>query len=222
MIALQTKICYKCGEKKKIENFCKNKRAKDGYNIWCKQCSKEYKKKYNLEHKEELKEKRALKSEEHKTYCREWHQKNKEREKEYRKKMRNKKKENDKLWYEQNIDKMREYHKQYKRKTRTDELIYAKDRIRNMISLSFRRKKYTKKSKTYQILGEKYEIVWEYLKETWYKNYGKEYNGESYEIDHMIPLATAKTEEDVIKLCHYTNLQLLTPEDNLKKGKSAI
>lgn len=37
-------------------------------------------------------------------------------------------------------------------------------------------------------------------------------------IDHIIPLATAKTEEDVIKLCHYTNLQLLKGEDNLSKG----
>ena len=40
----------------------------------------------------------------------------------------------------------------------------------------------------------------------------------SYEIEDIIPLATAKTEEDVIKLCHYTNLQLLKGEDNLSKG----
>ena len=38
-----------------------------------------------------------------------------------------------------------------------------------------------------------------------------------YHIDHIVPLATAQTEEDVIKLCHYTNLQLLTAKDNLEK-----
>lgn len=38
-----------------------------------------------------------------------------------------------------------------------------------------------------------------------------------YHIDHKIPLATAKSKEDIIKLCHYTNLQLLTAEDNMKK-----
>ena len=43
-------------------------------------------------------------------------------------------------------------------------------------------------------------------------------NKEKVHIDHIIPLATAKTEEDVIKLCHYTNLQLLKAKDNLKKG----
>ena len=45
-----------------------------------------------------------------------------------------------------------------------------------------------------------------------------EYNGtQKVHIDHIIPLATAQTEYDVYKLCHYTNLQLLNAEDNLKK-----
>ena len=39
-----------------------------------------------------------------------------------------------------------------------------------------------------------------------------------WHIDHIIPLSTAITEEDVIRLCHYTNLQPLWAEDNLKKS----
>ena len=44
-----------------------------------------------------------------------------------------------------------------------------------------------------------------------WENYGK-YNGEidfGWDIDHIIPLSSAKTEEDIIKLNHYTNLQPL-------------
>ena len=41
---------------------------------------------------------------------------------------------------------------------------------------------------------------------------------EKVHIDHVISLATAKTEEEVIKLCYYTNLQLLKGEDNLSNG----
>ena len=58
-----------------------------------------------------------------------------------------------------------------------------------------------------------------YLLETFKNRYGYEWNGvEPVHIDHIIPLATAKTENDVVKLCYYTNLQLLKAEDNLKKG----
>jgi len=37
-------------------------------------------------------------------------------------------------------------------------------------------------------------------------------------IDHIIPISSAKTEQDVILLSHYTNLQPLWAKDNLKKG----
>ena len=59
----------------------------------------------------------------------------------------------------------------------------------------------------------------EHLLQTFKSNYGYEWDKvEPVHIDHIIPLATAKTEEDIIKLCHYTNLQLLKAKDNLRKN----
>lgn len=49
---------------------------------------------------------------------------------------------------------------------------------------------------------------------------GVEWIGQPCHIDHIIPLATAHTVEDVYRLCHYTNLRLLTPEDNMDKSDS--
>ena len=43
-----------------------------------------------------------------------------------------------------------------------------------------------------------------------------------WHVDHIIPLFTAKTEEDVIKLCHYTNLQPLWAEENLSKRNKIL
>ena len=85
--------------------------------------------------------------------------------------------------------------------------------------MSFKKKGYGKDSHTHEILGCDYETLQEHLYKTWYNNYGTEYNGEDYHIDHIIPLATAKTKEDVKRLCRYTNLQLLKPKDNLVKNK---
>lgn len=43
-------------------------------------------------------------------------------------------------------------------------------------------------------------------------NYGE------WHLDHIIPISSAKTEEEVIKLNHYTNFQPLWAEDNWNKG----
>ena len=55
-----------------------------------------------------------------------------------------------------------------------------------------------------------------------WQNHGK-YNGElnhGWDIDHKTPLSSAKTEKELIELCHYTNLQPLCSKVNrdIKKG----
>ena len=42
--------------------------------------------------------------------------------------------------------------------------------------------------------------------------------GKHIHIDHIIPLSSAKSKKELFNLCHYTNLQPLWAEDNLKKG----
>ena len=42
-----------------------------------------------------------------------------------------------------------------------------------------------------------------------------------WQLDHIIPISSAKTQQQVIRLCHYTNYQPLWQIDNYqKKSKS--
>lgn len=45
-------------------------------------------------------------------------------------------------------------------------------------------------------------------------------HGEVWELDHIMPLATAATSDEVKRLCHYTNLQPLSVLDNRSKSDS--
>ena len=43
-----------------------------------------------------------------------------------------------------------------------------------------------------------------------------------WHIDHIIPLASAKTRKELIKLFHYSNLQPLWEEENRKKSAKIL
>ena len=105
-----------------------------------------------------------------------------------------------------------------KRRLESDPMFALKERARKTIAESFLRRGYTKNSKSQEIIGCDWSTFVNHLFKTWENRYGTVYAGEDYHIDHIIPLSEAKTEEEVIKLCHYTNLQLLTPADNLSKS----
>lgn len=54
---------------------------------------------------------------------------------------------------------------------------------------------------------------------TW-ENYGtiKLLGNNCWHLDHRIPLASAKTDDEIIALCHYTNLRPMWALDNMAKG----
>lgn len=212
---MQQKICNKCGLQKEIEEFRlkKDKNGKYYRYSYCKNCEKQknrlYLKEYTQRKKEKLKE-----------YRDEYYIKNKENKIEYQKE-----------YYQHHKEEKRKYDKNYRKINKTkrnkrenelyknDKLYKLKKQLRNCIYRSFTKKSFYKKEHTNNIIGCDYDFFVKYLLNTYKEKYGFEWDGiEKVHIDHIIPLYVAKEEQDVIKLCHYTNLQLLKAEDNLKKS----
>jgi len=161
----------------------------------------------------------------------------KERGKRYSEKNREYKAEKDRKWREENKEHVREFQKKYskenKEKINKYRRNYECNRFRNdmvfrlklLVSSSIRKAFYTNKLKkngrTEIILGKSFEDFKLYLEskfEPWmnWENQGR-YNGEfnyGWDIDHIIPISSAKTEDDIIRLNHYTNLQPLCSKIN--------
>lgn len=231
---METKICTKCGIEKEIDKFKRFKSTNDQYYYTgdCKQCRNleayNRNKKYRLSHKKEIaimkkinyqKNKKII-SQKQKKYYEEHKEKIKMRSKIWYYNNQEKNSKRKKEYYEQNKDSiLKEKYKYKKERLKKDNLFKIKEQTRNMIRTTFRRKGFSKSKKTEEILGCKLNFFYKYLLKTYIYNYGYKYNSkEPVEIDHIIPLSTANTEKEVIKLCHYTNLQLLKAKDNLEKS----
>jgi len=190
--------------------------------------SKEQKKAYDKKRYEQKKEEILLKQ-------KEYQEKNKEKIKQNTLKRKDEILEYNKKYYIENReyhldykkkyqkkDKYKEYQKRYKKERRKkDPLFNLTCRMRTIVTESLKRNKFTKKSKTQEIIGCEIPYLKTYIEskfETWmsWENYGK-YNGElnyGWDIDHIIPLSSAKNEEELLKLFHYTNLQPLCSKIN--------
>lgn len=232
---MEVKQCSKCKEVKSVTEFVKDKRAKSGLASHCKTCAK----KYREENKEYLKQWHEENKEKRKEYKKQYYEENKEKinqqSKQYREENKDKKKEYLKQWRKENKEKIKEYDKQYreknkeyyknygkkwkKNKRKTDPIFKFKHNVRILISGSFKRCKnnYTKKLSSEQILGCDIDFFRKYIESKFTKGMTFDNHGE-WHLDHIIPLATAETEDDVIRLNHYTNFQPLWAEDNISKG----
>lgn len=146
----------------------------------------------------------------------------KQKAQEYRLRNPDKVKETRKKAALNNKEKKREWQQnRYKFRMDTDSLFYLKNKLRCRIIAAIKRGGYTKKSSCANILGAKYEIIKENIGRQFTKGMNWNNHGD-WHIDHIIPLASAKTEKELISLFHYTNLQPLWATDNILKGAKIL
>jgi hypothetical protein len=203
------KCCTTCLEEKSIDEFGKSKRSKDGYHYDCKKCknyksSKYYNKETKRNYYQNNKEIILNKSKSH-------YYLNKEAKLKYQN-----------FYGKINRDKINEYKRN---RFQTDFIFRYIQLIRNIIKKSLKRGGYLKNKTAEKILGCSYQEFQIYIEsqfEAWMcwennGNYTGNYN-ETWQYDHIIPISSAMTEEEVLKLSHYTNFRPLCSKKNLEKS----
>jgi len=233
---------YKKNNSEKLkEYYLKNQEVYKQYRESKKDLNKVYMKDYYKNNLSKLKEYRQKNAELLKEKLKQYKEKNNE-------KLKQKRKE----YYIKNKEKISEYNKNYRKNNIEKELnrvkVYYEDNKKDIIHKSSirsvkKRQKYPierlkhnvrnrvrdyiksngikKTNKTFDIVGCTPEDLKRYLEERFISNMSWENYGK-WHIDHKIPLSSASNEEELYKLCHFTNLQPLWAEDNIRKGNKLI
>jgi len=116
----------------------------------------------------------------------------------------------------ENKDKVNSY---YRKRRKKDKLYQLKANLRTRLWNFCHDSKQTKRKSTVELLGCSWEELMSHI-ETLFSPGMSWDNRDEWHIDHIIPLSSAKSQEEMENLCHYTNLQPLWVLDNLKKGNS--
>lgn len=209
------KQCTSCKELKLFDRFSKSKNSKYNTKARCKSCLNVEAVSYREVNKDTIKNK-------HK----EWRLRNKdyicEKSKQYYENNTESIKSKRSKYYYDNKDLINKKRLQKANTKRHYCDVYrTKEVIKNSIRRTIRKKHMNRKNNVTEIIGCSYEYLWNHLCGTFEENYGipREWlSSFDYHIDHIIPLDSAKTVEDVYCLNHFTNLQILLATDNISKS----
>jgi hypothetical protein len=203
------KRCKICNEEKEIEFFSKTSNGRGTYGVGgvCKDCQSIKNEVYRKNKKEIIKAKRDKVYNDPegrkniRTYQKEYYDKNRETllPALLKRQKKNKNKRNER----------------YRIKYNTDPKYKLKHNIKRAILKGLHGQ--TKKSRTLEILGCSIDEFKKHIESKWenwmnWKNYGKYKKGMKnygWDLDHIIPISTANTPEEIMKLNHYTNIQPL-------------
>jgi hypothetical protein len=247
---MENKVCKKCGIKKPLSEFhkkldsyrnsCKECRKEETkkYRENNSEVIKEKKRIYYNLNKDEINEVRRTSdlykiriqkynkksSEKRKIYYKENYERLSILKKDWREKNKEQLKQKRKEYYIKNKVKRREKNLMYVKKRFKEDFIFKlKARLRCRIYNYLKRKGYRKNCSSMSLIGIDKDGLRNHIENkfkegmTW-DNYG--FYG--WHIDHIIPLCSAKSEEELYKLFHYTNLQPLWWNENLSKSSKIL
>lgn len=232
------KKCGRCQRVKSSSEFSRCRSRGDGLHTRCKACAREH---YQSRREDALRTMKAYRERnrdqllaKHREYWRatnderlakqrEYHDTNRKairaQQREYRQRNKELISRKNREQYLKNKPARNEYSKQWNAdRRRNDPLFKLKSNMRTRTNDAIRRGGFTKLSGMNDAIGCDWPTLQSHLQShfapwmTW-ENYGSH-----WVVDHHVPLASASNSEEVLRLCHYTNLRPLGKTENLRKA----
>jgi len=218
---MELKKCSKCKQQKPINLFGFDKTRKDNLTCRCKECINQYyennkqsKKEYYENNKNEISRKNKEYSQKPEV---------KERKQKYIKEYSQKPEVKEKnILYKQKPE-VKEKINKYQKQKRNNPLYKLQTNIRTAISTLIKEKEFNKRKNTLKIIGlESWDCLKKHIEKQFtenmsWDNYGVGKNNTTWHIDHITPISLAKTETEIYKLNHYSNLRPMWGSNNIKK-----
>ncbi len=199
---MENKVCKKCGEEKPLIEFAKSKQCKDGYQGQCKKCASLSTLKWQSKNVDKVRASQKRYDERHPEKARE------------------RKERHDKKYPEQ----VKARKRRYTNKRIKEDPVFA-----YLMEIRKKTREYAFKNyiqsgnEFFKIIGIDIKGFREYIQGKFDEGMSWDNHGiDSWHIDHIIPLSSAKTIEDVDRLSHHTNLQPLWKEENETKGNKIL
>jgi hypothetical protein len=218
--------CVKCNIEKENREY-KFRENTQKYSGRCRSCDKKYYEEYYKKNKKIILDR-----------SNQYYKENTEEKLEYSKKYRENNDDKIKKWRvgyleknaQKNRDRVREWRKENKEKRnlndknrrKVDSLFKLTQYVRNRTMFYLKKMNIDKENKTFEIVGCSPEFLKEHIEKQFSEGMSWDLMGKHIHIDHIKPLSSAKTEGELYKLCHYTNLQPLWAEENLRKSNKIL
>ena len=130
-------------------------------------------------------------------------------------------------WIEKNREKKNAYMRGYNREKNAsgirkaqyhaNPLANLEARARSRIAKAFNRQGYQKTTGTQRLVGCTWEFLKVHIERQFLKGMGWG-NRNKWHIDHIVPVSSAGTEQELVSLFHFTNLRPLWARDNQSKS----
>lgn len=142
----------------------------------------------------------------------------KERSRQWSAANRERKKAYNLAWNKANPEQARRHQRAHERRRRQSDPVYAMaERIGASIRQSLINGGYTKRNRVSEILGCSFDAFATHIERQFQRGMSWA-NRAQWHLDHIVPISSARSEDDVIRLHHFTNLRPLWAQENAAKG----